>query len=91
VWKGAHGVSLAITEGLNAESGLVSMGLMAGGWTGTSDRPWFEARALGCAVRREGCPGSGASLAGGLVAWGGASSGEHQQCQNGRQSLVAKT
>ena len=30
VWKGAHGVSLAITEGLKAESGLVSMGLMAG-------------------------------------------------------------
>ena len=51
VWKGAHGVALAITEGLKAESKLVSMGPVAGEWPGASDPPWFEARALGCAFR----------------------------------------
>ena len=37
MWKGAHGVPLAITEGHQAESGLVSMGPVAGGWPGASD------------------------------------------------------
>jgi hypothetical protein len=36
VWKGAHGVSLAITEGHQAEFGLVSMVPVAGGWPGAS-------------------------------------------------------
>jgi hypothetical protein len=39
VWKGAHAVSLAITEGHKAESGLVSMVLWAGEWPGASDPP----------------------------------------------------
>jgi hypothetical protein len=51
VWKGAHGVSLAITEGHQAESGLVSMGPVAGGWPGASHPPWFEARAWGALSR----------------------------------------
>lgn len=36
---GAHGVALAITEGHQAESKLVSMGPVAGEWPGASDPP----------------------------------------------------
>ena len=36
MWKGAHGVALAIPEGLKAESKLVSMGPVAGEWPGAS-------------------------------------------------------
>lgn len=34
MWWGTHGVALAITEGLKAESALVSLGPVAGGWPG---------------------------------------------------------
>jgi hypothetical protein len=79
VWKGAHGVSLAITEGHQAESGLVSVGPVAEVWP-VASVPFGSVQGRRGALSSGRVPGSGAGL-GGLVAWGGAWSRglEHRQ------------
>ena len=42
---GTHGVALAIPKGLKAESALVSMGPVAGGWPG-GQKPLVQVRAV---------------------------------------------
>jgi hypothetical protein len=77
---GAHGVALAISEGLKVEFGLVSMGSMVQWWPCASQSLGLvKSRWVLCP--RASALVSGANLPGGLVGWGGATSQRPEPCR----------